>query len=488
MPRSPQRATIQLVLFVNGLLLWIFSGVMVVPLLVDLATGNSDWSAFAISASITAYAGGALVLANHGHGGAIDRRTGYLLTTSAWLSICTFGALPLCFSNLHLGITDAFFETMSGLTTTGSTVIVGLDTAPRGLLLWRSLLQWIGGAGIVVTAILLLPALGTGGMQLFHTESSDISENFAARQKHLARLTLTVYVSLTVLCSVAYGVAGMSPFDAVNHAMTTLSTGGYSTRDASIGFYNSVSIEIVGIVFMIAGALPMVWFAQLAMRRSRAMDQERQVPAFLLVFAVAVVLATAWNVGANGMAPWTALRQSAFNVASILTNTGFASTDYSAWGSFAVGLFFALMLIGGCAGSTAGAIKIFRWQILLAGVARQFRLTLSPHRVIPMRYGKRAVDPATIESVRNFFFLYILTFLALSLGVMATGLDFLSSTSAVAQAMSNSGPGLGPVVGPANNFASIAIPAKWLLVTGMLLGRLELFTIYVLCFSFLVRR
>ena len=470
------------VLFVNGVLLVILAGAMCVPALLDLATANADWRVFAGSALATAYPGGMLALANRGYGGRIDRRTAYALTVSAWCTIGAFGSLPFLFSSLKMSVTDAVFETMSGLTTTGSTVIVGLDRLPIGLLMWRSLLQWFGGVGIIVMAILLLPALGVGGMQLFRTESSDISENFVPRQYQMARLTVATYVALTAICALSYGVAGMNAFDAINHAMTTLATGGYSTKDASIGYYNSIPIEIVGIVFMIAGALPLAWYARMATQRRIDSLREPQVVAFIAIFFIAVALATAWQVVENGTEPWTALRQAAFNVASVLSDTGFATTDYSGWGSFAVGLFFILMLIGGCAGSTAGAIKIFRWQLLFAGVSRQMKLMLSPHRVLVTRYGERRLDSSMIESVRNFFFMYIATLLVLSLGVMATGLDFLSSTSSVAQAMANAGPGLGPVVGPAANFATIAAPAKWLLVAGMLLGRLELSTVYVLLF------
>lgn len=486
-PLETRAAPGRVVLYVNGVLLLILAVAMTVPLLLDLSTNNPDWIAFAVSAVATAYPGGMLALANRGYGGRLDRRSAYALTVSAWLMVGAFGSLPFCFSALHMSVTDAFFETMSGLTTTGSTVIVGLDHLPLGLLMWRSLLQWIGGAGIILMAILLLPMLGVGGMQLFRTESSDISENLVPRQYEMARITIIVYVVLSTACAVAYGAAGMNAFDAINHAMATLATGGYSTKDASIGYFNSVPVEIVGIVFMLAGALPLAWYARLVSRRSSVLG-EPQVLAFLGVFVAAVVLATAWQVAANHTPFGTALRQSAFNVASVLTDTGFATTDYSTWGSFAVGLFFVLMLVGGCAGSTAGAIKIFRWQVLFGGVARQMRLLLSPNRVMVARYGERVLDATTVESVRNFFFMYIVTLLVLSLGVMATGLDFLSSTSAVAQAMANAGPGLGPIVGPATNFGSIAAPAKWLLVAGMLLGRLELSTVYVLLFAGLGRR
>jgi trk system potassium uptake protein TrkH len=469
-----------LVLFVDGLLLLVLAAAMLVPMALDLGIGNRDWEAFAKSAGATAFIGGAIALACRGQEFRLQQRAGYLLTVSAWLVVGAFGSLPLYLSTLELSYTDSFFETVSGLTTTGSTVIVGLDNLPPGLLLWRSLLQWIGGVGIVVMAIVLLPMLRVGGMQLFHTESSDISGKPVPRLLQMAALTIAAYAGLSAACAIAYGLAGMSAFDAVNHAMTTLATGGYSTKDASIGFYNSVPIELVGIVFMVSGALPLIWYARLIMHGREALRHERQIPAFLTILGVTIALVTAWNVGANDMPFGAALRVSAFNVTSILTDTGYASADFSTWGSFAIGAFFVMYLVGGCAGSTAGAIKIFRWQILLAGVVRQLKSTFSPHRVVVPRYGDRAVDSDMVQAVRNFFFMYIVTLLVLSLSVMATGLDFLSSISAVAQAMANAGPGLGPVVGPAANFAGISDTAKWLLVAGMLIGRLELSTIYVL--------
>jgi trk system potassium uptake protein TrkH len=472
---------IRIVLFVDGILLVTLSAAMSIPMLVDLAAGNPDWQIFAASAVLTLFVGGMFVLSMRGEDPPLGQRTGYLLTVSAWVMIGAFASLPLFFSRLGLSYTDAFFETMSGLTTTGSTIISGLDDLPPGLLLWRSLLQWIGGVGIVVMAIVLLPILRTGGMQLFRTESSDISGKPLSRTRQIAGVTIAVYVGLSVLCAIAYAASGMNAFDAINHAMTTLSTGGYSTRDASIGYYDSVPIEVVGIVFMVAGALPLIWYARLIMERGRKTRAEgRQVPVLLAILLIAAALATVWNVLANGMPVATALRLSAFNVTSILTDTGYATSDFSAWGSFAVGLFFSLYLIGGCAGSTSGAIKIFRWQILADGIGRQLKRMFQPHRVLLAGYGAQRIDEETVQAVRNFFVLYMMTLLTVSLAVMATGIDFLSSISAVAQAMANAGPGLGQVGGPAGNFSTFPDPAKWLLAVAMLLGRLELSTVYVL--------
>jgi trk system potassium uptake protein TrkH len=476
-------SSVRLVLFIDGLLVLVLAMAMAVPLCSDLITGNPDWLAFGGSIAVAGFSGGALALTCRGAPRKIDRRTGYLLTISAWLLVTFFGALPLMVSKLHLSLTDAVFETVSGLTTTGSTILVGLDKMPPGILLWRSILQWIGGVGVVAMAIVMFPLLRVGGMQLFRTESSDISEKMAPSVKQIAGAIGLVYLGLTVACAIGYAAAGMSLFDAVNHAMTTLATGGFSTKDASMGAFDSVSIEIVGIVFMTLGATPLVFYANLLLGRRSAVARERQIPLFLAIMFVAIALLAVWNAAFNGMPFWVALRQSAFNATSVLTDTGFATADFSTWGGFAVGIYFILFLIGGCAGSTAGAIKIFRWQVLFLGARRQLRVMFQPHRVLVTRYADQVVSDEMVASVRNFFFMYVITFALLSLAVMATGLDGLSSTSAVAQAMANAGPGLGPVVGPGTTFATIPDGAKWLLSAAMLLGRLELATVYVVFFA-----
>ena len=471
---------LRFILYVNGILLMMVAGAMLLPAIVDFAQYNDDAWVFLYSSATVLFFGVMLFLGSRGHKPLVNRRTGFALTVSCWLFIGAFSSLPLLYSSLNLGLVDAFFETMSGLTTTGSTVIVGLDDLPPGLLLWRSMLQWLGGVGIVVMAIFMLPLLRVGGMQLFRSESSDIGEKPVPRVIQLASLTVVTYALLTLLCAIGYSIAGMGTFDAINHAMTTLATGGYSTKDASIGFYDSPPIEIVGIVFMLAGALPLIFYPRLALEGRRAWRREPQVRWYLGTALVPVALCTAWLWLSLGWPFGEALRFAAFNVVSIITDTGYATADFSAWGAFPVGLFFALFFVGGCAGSTAGAIKMFRWRLLFASLGQQLEGMLFPNRVSILRYAGKAVDSEMMDSVRNFFFLYVLTFLVFSLAVMATGLDFLSSTSAVAQAMANAGPGLGPVVGPGTNFASVTDAAKLLLVLAMLLGRLELTTVYVL--------
>ncbi len=478
--RIMSSGSFQFVAFVIGVLLNIVASAMAIPAAVDYFAHNSEWRGFAAAMALTYYVGLSLMEANRGAPRRVSLRTGFLLTSLSWAIVTVFAALPLVLCSSRIGFADAFFEAMSGLTTSGATVLVGLDDMDPGILLWRSMLQGIGGLGIVAMAMIMMPFLRVGGMQLFHSESSDISERPVPRAFHVVGLTALVYVGLIVACGVALVVAGMSPFDAANHAMAAVATGGFSTKDASVGFYRSLPVEIVLIVFMTAGSLPLVFYARLAMNWRRAFLRESQVPVFLSVLVLAIA-GVAFLRYRTGDVPFLlALRESAFNVTSILTDTGFASTDYAAWGDWANAAFMLLMFIGGCAGSTAGAIKIFRWQVLFRSMGHQMLRTLSPHRVAVVRHQGTPLDDETVGSVRNFFFMYVLTWAALSTGCMIAGMDYLSATSSIAQGMANAGPGLGPLVGPAGSFKDVPVAAKWLISAAMLLGRLELTTVYVL--------
>ncbi len=468
------------ILYVIGLLLIGLGGVMLVLALADLNVANSDWRTFMAAGVTTVFFGGSLALANRGDEFSLDLSQGFMLTTLAWLAVVAAGALPFVFSRSRLSITDAFFESMSGFTTTGSTVIVGLDQRPPGLLLWRSLTQWIGGLGIVVMAMIMLPFLRVGGMQLFRTESSERSDKIFPRAVEMGRWISTTYLLLTVLCAISLKLAGMDWFDACNHAMATLATGGFSTKDASIAYFHSPAIEWVEVVFMTCGALPLTFYVRAALQGPRSILEDAQVWVFLAVLGAAVLVMTLWVSLELGTPASEALRLAAFNVTSIITDTGLTSADYNQWGSFAIGVFFLLFFVGGCAGSTAGSIKIFRWRIIFASVRGQFHSMRRPHEVMVATYGGRRLTPELTASVVNFFFLYILTFATLSTAMMLFGVDFLSSVSGVAQAMANAGPGLGTIIGPAGNFAALPDPAKWIVSFAMLLGRLELFTILVL--------
>lgn len=466
------------VLFVVGLLLIALAVLMLLPAAADAATDNIDWMNFVYAAAISVFVGGALALSTRPDAVAFNVREAFLITSAAWFAISLFAALPFYFGG-RIDFTDAFFESVSGLTTTGSTVFVGLDAMPAGVLLWRSMLQWVGGVGIVVMAIMILPFLRVGGMQLFRSESSDRSEKVVPRPAELALSIGSIYCALTFLCALGYAMAGMSPFDAVNHAMTTLATGGYSTHDASFAYFANPAVHWLGTVFMMAGALPFVLYIKGVRGEPGALFRDQQVRGFggILALAILALGASQWL---QGMPPADALRHAAFNVTSIVTTTGYASTDYTLWGDFAIGAFLLFTFIGGCTGSTAGAIKVFRHQLLLMMIREQMRRLYVPHLVYPRLYNGRQVPRDIIPSVVAFLAAYVGVTALLGVALSAFGLDLVTSMSGAATAMGNVGPGLGPIIGPAGTFASLPDGAKWLLSLGMLLGRLELFTVLVI--------
>jgi len=466
------------VLFVVGLLICAIGVAMLVPATMNWLERSPAPDPFSIAAAVAIGVGGLFVLANQGVHMALTLRQAYVLTFLAWLAVPTVGALPLVFSELELSYTDAFFETMSGVTTTGSTVLVGLDTMPRSILLWRALIQWLGGVGIVVMAIAILPWLRSGGMQLFHAESSDRSDKPMPRLAAITSALCGAYVAASVACAIAYHWAGMSVFDAIAHAMTTLATGGYSTRDLSFMDY-SVSAQWVGVVFMIAGALPFLLYVR-AVRGDWMILRDRQTQVMLLLLLSATIVLTMWLHWHGDRPLDDAIRLAAFNVTSIMTTTGYASDDYGLWGPLAMGVFFYLMFIGGCTGSTSGAIKVFRFRVLFIVLRGYIFRRFMPHTVIDRSYDGRALSVDVVEGVMAFLAVYFLTIALVALALGGLGLDWLTALSGSVQAIGNVGPGLGPIIGPAGNFASLPDGAKWILAFAMLLGRLELFTVLVL--------
>lgn len=474
--------SLQPILYVIGILLAILGGTMLIPAAIDLVAGHSDWSVFVASAMVTIFLGVLLILTNRSRIAAINMRQGFVLTTGSWVALAGFGALPFIFSGLQMSIVDGFYESMSGLTTTGATVIVGLDNAPPGILMWRALLHGLGGIGIVVMAVLILPFLRVGGQQLFRTESSDKSEKPFPRFTQVVAAITVVYVVLILLCAAALWFAGMSGFDAIAHSLATIATGGFSTKDASLGFYNSPTIDWIEVTFMISGALPLTWYVRVVRDGKRALNSDSQVWMFLITLLICVGAMTLWVYATQPFAFGRALTLAALNVTSIVTDTGFVSADYYQWGSFAVVGFFLFNFIGGCTGSTAGSIKIFRWQVLFSSLRQLTMKSFLPNRVVPIFYNGQRVGQDESFSVFSFFLLYILTYAALVLGLSLCGVDFLSATSAVASNMANAGPGLGDIVGPAGTFKPLPDAAKWILSLAMLLGRLELFTIFVMLF------
>ena len=466
--------------YVIGLLVAALGATMLLPLAADLMASNGHWPAFAEAAILTMLVGGltALACANAVQEG-LSRRQTFLLTTSVWLALPVAGALPFVLGATEARYVDAFFEAMSGLTTTGSTVFSGLEELPEGLLLWRGLLQWIGGIGIIVVAMVFLPELRAGGMQIFRSEGFDTFGKILPRAREIASRISVVYLALTIACGVTYFALGMGGFDAMVHAMTTIATGGFANYDASFGAFGA-PVEYAATLFMALAALPFVRYIQLLAGSWDAPLRDAQVRGFLLTLAVAATVMVVWLAAASDKPPEAALRKAAFNVTSILTGTGYASADYMAWGSFAVALIFFLGLIGGCAGSTACSIKIFRYQLLFASIKAQIRTIHSPRGMFPPRYDGRPVTQDVLDSVMAFFVLFIVSLGVLSVLLGMTGLDFTTSLSGAAAALANIGPGLGDEIGPAGNFAGLNDTAKWLLAGAMLLGRLELLVVYAL--------
>jgi len=468
------------VLMILGVLLATLALSMCIPALVDAVAGNPDWQVFAVSAGLTLFVGVSLTLTSHTGRISLNVRQAFVMTTLSWLTLTIFAALPFMFSELQLSYTDAFFEAMSGITTTGSTVITGLDHAPPGILLWRAILQWLGGLGIVVMAIAVLPMMGVGGMQMFKVEAFDAGEKVLPRAAQISMALVLIYVALTALWGGMLWLVDMTPFEASVHAMTTIATGGFSTSDGSVGHFDSWQIDVIITLGMIIGSLPFLLFLQAVRGKPMQMWNDEQVRGFLAIAASIVLVVAALLWFETGMDPAQALRYAAFNVVSIMTGTGYATDDYGLWGSFAFPVFFFIMFIGGCAGSTTCGIKVFRFQVLYNAARVQVRHLLQPHGVFIPYYNRRPISDEVIISVLSFFFVFGLSFALLALGLGMLGLDFLTAISSAATAIANVGPALGPIVGPSGTFQTLPDEAKWLMSAGMLLGRLELFTVIVM--------
>ncbi|MDJ0821296.1 MAG: TrkH family potassium uptake protein [Paracoccaceae bacterium] len=469
------------VAYVIGLLVACLGLTMLLPMLVDIAEGRGEWPVFAQSAIVTTLTGGLVALAS---ANAVRDRLSiqqtFLLTTGVWVALPIFGALPFVLGATPVSYTDAFFEAMSGLTTTGSTVLSDLETLPKGLLLWRGLLQWLGGIGIIVVAMVFLPELRVGGMQIFRSEGFDTMGKILPRATQISSSISTIYVTLTLACAGAYIVAGMDPFDATVHAMTTVATGGFANYDASFGAFGP-GAAYVAVVFMLLAALPFVRFVQLSTTRDvKPLLRDSQIRGFLLTTFAIVVVVALWRMTSSEATGEPAFRNALFNVVSILTGTGYASQDYGLWGPFAIALFFFIGLIGGCAGSTSCSIKIFRYQLLFASIKVQLRRIRAPHGVFNPRYDGRPVSDEVLSSVMSFFVFFVVTLGILSVALSLTDLDFITSVSGAATALANVGPGLGPEIGPSGNFGGLNDTAKWILSFAMLIGRLELLAVYAI--------
>ncbi len=466
--------------YVIGLLVAMLGLTMLAPLAVDLAEGTGHWPAFAESAVITVLVGGLMALScQNGVREGLSIQQTFLLTTGVWLALPLFGALPFVLGAPESQYVDAFFEAMSGLTTTGATVLVGLDEMPKGLLLWRGLTQWLGGVGIIVVAMVFLPELRVGGMQIFRSEGFDTFGKILPRATQISSRISSIYIALTLLCTLGYVAVGMNAFDATVHAMTTVATGGFANYDASFGAFSG-GAEYVAVVFMLLAALPFVRFVQLSAGTAQPLFHDPQVKGFFLTAVSIVFIMCAWQVLQLERFGEADIRKILFNVVSILTGTGYASADYMQWGSFPITLFFFVGLIGGCAGSTACSIKIFRYQLLFSSVRAQIRKIKAPHGVFTPKYGGRAISDDVLNSVMSFFVFFIVTLGIVAVALSLTGLDFVTSVSGASAALANIGPGLGDIIGPAGNYSDLNDAAKWVLIVAMLIGRLELLAVYAL--------
>ena len=469
------------VMHIIGLLLCIESVAMTLPLLIDLFNNNSDWNIFFLSSLITFFIGLMLYYSFKKEKILIKVRQAFVLTILSWVIIAVFASIPFIYSSANLNYTDAFFESISGITTTGSTVINNLDQLHHGILLWRSLLQWFGGIGIIVLAMAILPTLQIGGMQLLHMEQDDPYEKTIPKINQFVLEIFILYSILTLFCAILYYIYGMNGFDSITHAMTTISTGGFSTHNLSFAYFNSFNIEIISIIFMIIGSLPFVVFLKFIHGDKKSLFKDDQIKLFFILLLTLIIITSIWlfnNIQTNNLI--LSIRISLFNITSILTGTGFTSYNYNLWGSFGLVIMIIIMFIGGCAGSTTGGIKIFRLQLLFRGTKTQIKKLTQPHGVFITTFNGKSVTDDTYNSIMGFFFIYILIFILASIALSLFNLDFLTSFSAAASAISNVGPGLGNVIGPSSNYSSLPNGAKWILSLTMLVGRLELFTFLVI--------
>ncbi len=466
--------------YVIGILVVFLGLTMLAPLAVDFGQRNGHWPVFATSSAITIICGGFLALAssNGTHIG-LDIQKTFLLTTLVWVALSVFGSIPFILGYTNANLVDAIFEAVSGITTTGSTVFNELDKLPKGLLLWRGILQWLGGIGIIVVAMVFLPELRVGGMQIFRAEGFDTLGKILPRATTIAFQISIIYVGITIACGLSYVLAGMNFFDAVVHAFTTVATGGFSNYDGSFSVF-SWKVEYVAILFMILSALPFVRYVQLINGQGTAVFKDPQVKTFILLIILLVLLSTFVLSIQLNLSFELVFRKALFNITSILTGTGYASTNYMLWGGFLVSLLFFVGLIGGCAGSTTCSVKIFRYQIVFASIASQLKRIHSPNGVFIPRYQGRQISDDILNSVLTFFVVFFASLGILAVLLSLTGLDLITSLSGAAAALANIGPGLGETIGPDGNFSSLSDTAKWLLIAGMLIGRLELMAVYIL--------
>jgi trk system potassium uptake protein TrkH len=467
------------VFFTLGVLQIILGVSMIIPIIVQVIYDQLD-SSFIGAGIITIIFGVLFFLSNLNYEKKLNLQQAFLLTSLSWISIAIFGSLPFIFSSLELSITDAIFESMSGITTTGSTIITNLNDSPKAILFWRAILQWLGGIGIIVMAITLMPIMNVGGMQLFKISVSDKSEKILPKSKEISVRLILIYSGLTFLCAIFYKAFGMNFFDSLTHSMTTIATGGFSNYNESIGYFNSSTIEITSIIFIILGSIPFIAYIKFLNGNKKIFISDSQIKSFVKIIIISILILFFYLVTQNKNFEEISLRAISFNVISILTGTGYVTKEFDNWGSFPLIFFLILMFIGGCAGSTTCGIKIFRVQILYLFLINQLKKIIYPRGVFIIKYENNNVDEKFMASIISFIYLYIIIFFVITTLLSLSGLDFITSISGAATSISNVGPGLGTMIGPNGSFSLLPDFSKWVLSIGMILGRLELFAILVL--------
>ena len=475
-------ATNKTVFFLIGILLIVLGASMLAPYALQVTQEEGSHS-FLSASFVTIFIGVLFLLANLEREFKLNLRQTFLFSSLAWFMVAVFGSLPFLLSAEDFTFSEAFFESMSGITTTGATIISDLDGSPKSILLWRAIMQWLGGIGIVVMAITILPLLKVGGMQLFKMEGPDSAEKILPRTVEVAVIIISTYLMLTFLCSLFYWIFGMSVFDSISHAMTTIATGGFSTHNDSIGYFNNSNIEIIASIFIILGSIPFITYLKFSQGNRKIFFQDVQIKGliYLLVISIVIMFFYLIFIGYESSL-LDKIRIASFNVVSILSGTGYVTDDFGLWGKFSLIFFLLLMFIGGCAGSTACGIKIFRLQMLLLFLKNQIKKLLSPNSVIITKYNNQKISENFINSVIIFIFTFLFIFLIIAMLLSISGLDFITSISGAASSISNVGPGLGDIIGPNGNYKDIPDISKWILAFGMLLGRLELFAVLVLFF------
>jgi len=467
------------IFYVLGLLLILMGMAMLIPASVDIIYNNKDWEVFVLSSAIAIFLGGLMSIPTRDVGGNLNKRELLILIPLAWITMPSIATLPIYTSELGLSFTDAYFESLSGMTTTGATILSNLDNAPPGILLWRSILQWMGGIGIVIMASGLLPIAQVGGMQLLQLEFDSRMEKILPRTAQLSLVIVLLYSAITLVCACLYFIFGMSGFDAINHAMTTVATGGYSTHDASIGYFNNDKIVITSIIFMIISSFSFVMIITTVRGQIGELFRDVQAKWLITILSTVTIYMVYKNINSFDNL-YDNILHTTFTITSLITGTGYTTFNYNLWGTVTIPLLVLIMIMGGSAGSTTCGIKMFRLKIMFETINSYLKNLIQPNGVFLPYYGKKSISQDVSISVIGYLVVFLFTLLIFTIIFSALGYDIVTALSAASSALSCVGPGIGEIIGPNSNYGDVSTSFKWVFTFGMLIGRLEIFTVLVL--------